>query len=646
MCGITAIFAQNGIVSKENLLKAMRQLDHRGPDNHHYWISSSQKVALGHNRLSIIDLSGGDQPISSENNQIQIVVNGEFYDFEKIRNQLENKGHRFKTKSDSEILIHLYEEYGVKCLEYLRGEFAFILWDENKQLCFVACDRFGIKPIFYSIFDNKIYFASEIKSLFASGIPAKWDIESINIFLSTAIPPFHNKTEYKGIYRIPPGYFLMANQAKIELFKYWDFDYSLQKDIPKNISQETYIEEFREYLSEAVRLRMRADVPVACLLSGGIDSSVILALACFHTNQPIHAFTLGYAEEDHTEEQIAQRTATHHDVVLHKLKLQTSDIADNFVKALWHSETFIFNAEAIAKMMLCKKVKEENFKVVLTGQGSDEILAGYHFTSRDMLFHNRQGQSYIGLLLLIIQLLSNRDVRRFKRINKSIGKTSTISVKKILGFVPTFLDGLSYPGFKMYSLLKDEIKNEIPLSLIYENILSNIDIKGQIVDRDPVNQSLYLWAKTYFPHYILSTIGDRMEMANSIEGRLPFLDHPLVEYLSKVPINMKIKGNKEKFLLKETAKPLITPEVYNRKKQMFFAPNFLIGDDKSNPFYHLIQDTIRSNLLFSQPFFSPKKVIKLLDQFSKMDNRARQSWDTILMTVASFCLLQDIFKIS
>src|SRR5262249_33216544 len=271
MCGIAAFFSTKAPSPTHILQKAVATLHHRGPDHQGQWISADQRVGLGHARLSIIDLKGGDQPIASENGRLRIGVNGEFYDFERIRCELEGKGHRFGTRSDSEIALHLYEDFGVHCLPHLRGEFAFVIWDTPNQTLFAARDRFGIKPLFYAFHQDTLFLASEVKALFAAGLPARWDQESF--YHHATGPSLCDRTLFEGVHQVPPGYYLLATRNSLRLLRYWDFDYPTSAELAsRNHSDEFYIEQFREVLDEAVRLRMRADVPVGCYLSGGLDS--------------------------------------------------------------------------------------------------------------------------------------------------------------------------------------------------------------------------------------------------------------------------------------------------------------------------------------------------------------------------------------
>ena len=304
MCGIVAIYSAREPIRTDAVQRATLRLTHRGPDGQQTWLSADRRVGLGHARLSIIDLATGAQPIAGEDEALQIVVNGEFYDFERTQRDLEGRGHRLRTRSDSEIALHLYEDHGTACLHRLRGEFAFALWDGPNDTLFAARDRFGIKPLYYAVHRGTLHLASEIKALLAAGVPARWDRAAFfqaNHFLGT--PP--DRTFFEGIYPVPPGHYLLASGGQVRLIRYWDFDYPAAVDARAASPDAEYAERFRHALDEAIRLRLRADVPVGCYLSGGLDSCAVLGLAAAQRSEPIRAFTLTFDRADYDEGAIA-----------------------------------------------------------------------------------------------------------------------------------------------------------------------------------------------------------------------------------------------------------------------------------------------------------------------------------------------------
>jgi asparagine synthase (glutamine-hydrolysing) len=641
MCGIAVFFSRHGQISGGALTRATQALHHRGPDNQSQWISKDQHVGLGHARLSIIDLRGGDQPIADESGRLHIVVNGEFYDFERIRRGLEARGHRFRTHSDSEIALHLYEDVGVHCLAQLRGEFAFALWDANHHALIAARDRFGIKPLFYSWHHDTLYLASEAKALFAAGVPARWDPESF--YHHATGPALADRTLFDNVFQVPPGHYLVATPNSFRLLKYWDFNYPTAEELAAATRNEaSYIEEFGAALDEAVRLRMRADVPVGCYLSGGLDSCAVLGLASRHTREPIHAFTLTFDQAAYDESTVAEEMAAQAGARFHPIPIQQSDLADHFADALWNAETLFFNGHGVSKFLLSRAVRDAGYKVVFTGEGSDEILGGYAHFRRDVLLHNALGQPPEEVERLLQELNDNNPVSRGLLLPAG-DSVPLDSVERTLGFIPTWLQVFGSVAARRLSLLAEDFQRRYSGWDGARFFLNQFDVTGQLSGRDPLNQALYLWAKSMLPNYILVVLGDRMEMAHSIEGRVPFLDHHLIEVLRRVPVSLKIRGMTEKYILREAARPVISDTVYRRQKHPFLSPP--VTTLPTERFHELLQDTLRGPSLGSLPFYNQREVTGLLDRLPAMTEEERVSWDPLFMSILSACILQDRFQL-
>ena len=641
MCGIVAMFSRRNPVSRPSLERATRSLYHRGPDGQRHWISPDAKVGLGHARLSIIDLTTGDQPIANETERIHIVVNGEFYGFEAIQKELERAGHRLRTRSDSEIALHLYEDLGPQCVHRLRGEFAFVVWDEIHRTLFAARDRFGIKPLFYAIHEGTLYLASEIKALFAAGVPARWDEESV--FHAVEFGGHPVRTLFDGIFSVPPGHYLLATDKHMHLNEYWDFDYPRADRGARPSSDADYAAEFRHALEEAVRLRLRADVPVGCYLSGGLDSCSVLALAARHHPDPIRAFTLTFDRAEYDEEKEAREMASRAGAEFYPIPIRQDDLADHFADAIRQSETLCFNAHGVAKYVLSRAVRDSGYKVVLTGEGSDEILGGYAHFRRDILLYNREGQDPDVVASLL------QDLERQNPVSRGLllphGEPGPLeNVKRLLGFVPSWIETFSARSVKMRALLSDAFLQTFGERESFHGLFTGLDVRRQLSGRDPLHQSLYLWAKTGLPSYILTMLGDRMEMAHSVEGRVPFLDHHLVEVICSQPVNQKIRGMTEKYILREAVRDVITDTVYRRQKHPFLSPPATLDPDKKLGVF--VQDTLRGPVMASLPFFDQKRVIRLLDGLGKMDEGAQVANDQVLMLLTSVCVLQQGFNLS
>ena len=641
MCGIVALFSRRDPISEAALQRATQSLYHRGPDGQRHWISPDRRVALGHVRLSIIDLTTGDQPIASEDERACIVVNGEFYGFEAIQHELELLGHRLRTRSDSEIALHLYEDLGAQCLHRLRGEFAFVLWDETNRTMFAARDRFGIKPLFYAFYEETLYFASEVKALFAAGVPTRWDAESVYHAVELGGHPI--RTLFDGILQVPPGHYLIATEKHVQLHQYWDFDYPRAEQSSRLRPDADYAAEFRQALEEAVRIRLRADVPVGCYLSGGLDSCSVLGLAARHHREPIRAFTLTFDHADYDEEKEACEMAAKAGAEFFPIPIRQDDLADHFADAILQSETLCFNAHGVAKYLLSRAVRDAGYKVVITGEGSDEILGGYAHFRRDMVLYNREGQDpnvVAGLL---------NDLERLNPVSRGLllphGESGALhGVKRLLGFIPSWIETFSARSLKMRALLTEDFLETFGQREGYHAFFSNIDVRGQLAGRDPLNQSLYLWAKTGLPAYVLTMLGDRMEMAHSIEGRVPFLDHHFVEVLRSQPVSLKIRGMTEKFILREAVRDVITDTVYRRQKHPFLSPPATLNPDQRLSSF--VQDTLRGPVLASIPYFDQKKVVGLLDSLQTMDEGARVANDQVLMLLVSACVLHEGFHLA
>lgn len=641
MCGIVALFSRRDPISAGVVQRATQSLHHRGPDGQRHWLSHDCRVALGHARLSIIDLATGDQPISSEDERTRIIVNGEFYGYEAIQQELERSGHRLRTRSDSEIALHLYEDLGTQCLHRLRGEFAFVLWDETNRTIFAARDRFGIKPLFYALHDETLYFASEVKALFAAGVPARWDAESV--YHSVEFGGHQVRTLFDGILQVPPGHYLLATEKHIQLSQYWDFDYPAANGNARQRSDADYAAEFRHALEEAVRIRLRADVPVGCYLSGGLDSCSVLGLAAKHHPDPIRAFTLTFDHAEYDEEKQAREMAGKVGAEFFPIPMRQDDLADHFADAISQSETLCMNAHGVAKYLLSRAVRGAGYKVVITGEGSDEILGGYAHFRRDMLLYNREGQDPVVIAGLLADLEKLNPVSRGLLLPH--GEAGPLGgVKRLLGFVPSWIETFSARSVKMRALLAGDFLEKFGQREGYRAVFSDMDVRGQLTGRDPLHQSLYIWAKTGLPNYILTMLGDRMEMAHSIEGRVPFLDHHLVEVIRSQPVTQKIRGMTEKFVLREAVRDVITDTVYRRQKHPFLSPPATLNPQERLSVF--VQDTLRGPVLASIPYFNQRKVVGLLDRLETMDEGSRVANDQVLMLLVSACVLQERFHLA
>ena len=639
MCGIVALFSNDEQISELSLKLGMDSLKHRGPDGQRFWISPDHRVALGHTRLSIIDIHNGEQPIANQDQTLHIIVNGEFYDFERIQGDLRLWGYKLKTNSDSEIALHLYNEFGTQCLHHLRGEFAFVLWDERNELLFAARDRFGIKPLYYSNYQNTLYIASEIKALLAAGVPASWNDQAF--WQSEHGIWDSHLTMFANVYQVPPGHFLIASHSGIKLQCYWDFDYPVINDSSPQQAPSDYIEQLRYRLDEAVKLRLRADVPVGCYLSGGLDSSTVLGIAAKYSNKPVKAFSIAFDDEAYNEESLARETAAYMGADLDIILITQSDLAEHFADSIWHGEMLTYNASVTAHYLLSKSARNAGYKVVLTGEGSDEIFGGYAHFRQDMLLYNQQDQEREEVKVLLEKLKDNNQVSGSFLLAENSSNKILNTVQRLLGFIPSWMQAFAEGYLRSVPLYSPEFIAKFDQKDVYRIFLNQIDVQGQLANREPVHQSLYLWSKSLLSNHILRMFADGSEMAHSIEGRLPFLDHKVVELVRNMPVALKIRGLTEKYVLREAAKPFITETMYHRQKHPFLTPpsTFKLNE----PLQELVQDTLRSSEMSDIPFYNHTAIIDLLDRLPNMDEKQRSSADVALMKMLSAYFLQQRF---
>lgn len=599
MCGILASLDWKGNVAFDGHDKGLDVLRHRGLDGRGFWRSPTRNIWMAHSRLSIMDPETGAQPLANETGDIRVVVNGEFYGFEEIRETLERRGHRFGTRSDSEILAHLYEDFGTDCLEYLEGEFAFVLWDERKQTLFAARDRFGIKPLFYSEFGGPLSLASEVKALQALGIPASWDVQSL--FEKLVIDcPLQGRTLFRHVSELPPAHFVVCTKAGTRIRSYWDFDYPREREVRVAASDDEYAEELQALVDSAVRKRLRADVPVACYLSGGIDSSSVLGLMSRYCSNPVHAFSLALDNPAYDESALAAQTSAELNANLHPVPVTQTCLASKFSESVWHAETIFTNGHSVAKFLLSKAARDAGFKVVLTGEGADEIFAGYPAFVLDV--HNHAGPE--------IKCFSRR-----------------------LGYTPNW-----YRAREVFLGPLKDLFPEFDSAIVYNRLLDQSGFETQLEGRPVLNQSLFLYNKTSLPNYILTVMGDRMEMAHSIEARLPFLDRDVVEFARTLPTSQKIRGCASKYVLRKAMRLVVPPSVCGRQKWALQTPPSLL---RSGPMHDLIQDTFRGH---QHSFVRKQALIDFLDSSLAADSAVQTALEAPLMTLLTACILGSRFR--
>jgi asparagine synthase (glutamine-hydrolysing) len=611
MCGILARFDRRG---RENHLfsSALDTLSHRGPDGRGVFKSVCGRVHLGHRLLRIMERQTVAQPIQNHKHNIHVIVNGEFYDEKILKEELEKKGYVFSSESDSELLIFLYEEYGLSCLEKLNGEFAFVLWDQKKEVLFAARDRFGIKPLYFWEDPEQLLIASESKALFSLGVEAKWDPITLRHIFTHQYPLPHQSL-FNGISALPPGTFLLASAKGVELHKYWDISYTGKPSNPQD---------FMYFLSRAVRRRLRARAKRAVYLSGGIDSATILALSTKELNTALDSYTVRFSVDSYDESLYAAKIANYCNSNHHIVDVTQEAIVSNLEDAVWYGETFAINGQLPAKYILSKRVRSDGVSVILSGEGADEALLGYPHLKQDWL-----------------QRLSPKERHRLsKRLEEEnvLSKGVFLPTKCLQGLqtnVPTFLRSKLEFGEVLYGLMTHEAQLNIDSEQIVSSLLSTFSLPD-----DSVYRSAYLWSKLALTSYILRGIGDGMEMAHSIEGRPPFLDHEFFSYCSSLSLPNKIFDGIEKNILRTQMRSLLPDWICCKAKHPFIAPPLCLFSSESGE--EFIQDTLRADYLNDVPYIDAVKVRGYLDFVTKQKPQERIHSEAPLMLLLSAALMQ------
>ena len=560
MCGIAGFIdfwdrKRGDSITRGALLKDMCDvIRHRGPDDDGFLLKDG--VALGMRRLSIIDLAGGAQPISGEDGSVTIVFNGEIYNFQELRPELEKRGHVFKTHSDTETIVHAYEEYGPACLNHLRGMFALAIWDDKKREAFIARDRVGKKPLYYTVTPGQtLVFGSEIKSILEHpDVKREMNLAALDAFLTLGYIP-DPLSIFQNIHKLPPGHFLTFANGRVHTEQYWDFKF----EPAESRKPEDYIEELRELLNESVRLRLISDVPLGAFLSGGIDSSTVVALMARQMNQPVKTFSIGFHEDSYNELKYARLTAKklgtdHHEFFV------TPQICDIIDDLIWHFDEPFADPSAIPTFMV-SKLARDHVTVALSGDGGDELFAGYtHYVVQQ----SRRTVSSLPKALRegVMRPLS------YHLPHGAWGRNFLHNIS--LDPIDRYLDSLSYfTQLGRKALYTPEFMSALPST---DGVAQRFrEYASRVKTSDPLDRFLYIDGKTYLPGDILTKV-DRMSMATSLEVRVPLLDHKLIDFVTKVPASLKLAGTETKYLLKRVARDLIPAEILDRPKQGFGIP--------------------------------------------------------------------------
>ncbi|SIT52775.1 Asparagine synthetase [Mesorhizobium prunaredense] len=566
MCGFGGYFGS--IRDAEALLARMiAAIAHRGPDEQGKFVAAD--AGLGHARLSVIGIGDGQQPMSDVSGNLTIAFNGEIFNYLELREGLIAKGRRFRTSSDTEVILHLFDEMGEDCLSLLNGDFALAIWDDRRRRMVLARDRMGVRPLFYTNRDGVLYFASEIKALLkVPGISAEIDPIALDQIF-TLWAPIAPRTAFRNIHELEPASMMIATPGQVTVKRYWHLDYP-HRDAPSKLTNEDVAaEELQALLTDAVRLRMRADVPVGSYLSGGLDSSLVSALAAGMTPLQLQTFSVTFDSAEHDESVFQTEMASALGARHRTIACQAGDIAGVFPEVIRFAERPIIRTAPAPLYQLSGLVRQAGLKVVLTGEGADEVFAGYDIfrEARVRRFCGRQPASRIRPQL-------------FRRLYPYLPGLQQQSVEYLAAFFGAGNTALDDPLFSHRPRFKTTAAAKIFFSGDLRATLKGYDAAEELVSRlpqafpmwHPLHQAQYLETRFLLPGYILSSQGDRMAMAHGIEGRFPYLDHRLVEFAARLPPDMKLKGLVEKHILRKVAGHLLPSAIGGRAKQPYRAP--------------------------------------------------------------------------
>lgn len=609
MCGIAGILSLSGQPPDQALLRGMNgRLAHRGPDDEGYHFNG--RLALAQRRLSIIDLQTGQQPLANEDGTVWVTFNGEIYNFQELRRRLEAQGHRFQTASDTEVIVHAYEQHGPDCVQHFRGMFAFAVWDARQQTLFLARDRVGKKPLYYAWVGGSLLFASELQALLShSGLRREVDPAAVDAYLTYGYIPAP-RTIFRDVFKLPPAHHLTVrgtDRPRPEC--YWQLEYG-----PKlELSEPAAAEQFLDLLREAVRLRMIADVPLGALLSGGIDSSLVVALMSQASSQPVRTFSIGFAEEEFNELPYARLVARQYGTEHHELMVRPSalDILPMLVRH--YGEPFA-DSSAIPSYHVARLTRQ-HVKVALNGDGGDECFAGYERYRGMALAEYYQkipGRNLIGYLgTLLPESLPRRS--RLGQAKRFLQAANLPRESRYLRWVSYFT---SEHKQRLYSAaFRAELAGQYA-----EDWLAQQFQEANRPGLDPLDHVLAVDVRSYLPYDLLVKM-DIATMACSLEARSPFLDHHVMEFAARLPTSLKLRRTSLKHLLKRVAGQLLPPQTYQRRKMGFGVP---VGDWMRGELRPLIEDTLLSSQSRSGRYFDPQAVRELAR--SHLDGRRDASY--------------------
>ncbi len=649
MCGIAGYFSASEIDpdSTSAVLDGMLDtLHHRGPDARDAHIDAKRGLAMGHTRLSINDLAGGCQPLYSDDKQLVLTVNGEFYDFKRHRSTLMAEGQRLTTKSDSEIALGLYRKLGLEFTEALRGEFAFVLYDVAKDELILVRDRFGVRPLFFSIQnDDTLIWGSEVKAVLAHPkVEPQLDHQSVLHQLMQTIVP--GTSCFRGVQQVEPGHLVRVQRRNgklhVHAHRYWDLDFPTLEERPAQVDARDHIERIRDELIRAIVFRLEADVPVGCYLSGGIDSCCILGLATGAMQSPVKAFTISFDDDAYDEASIAREMAESMDADQEVIHLKAEDLyGENFVKTVWHAERSFYNTLGVAKYLMSQRVHECGYKTVITGEGADELFAGYPALKRDMFLHGLHEES--PEVRAELQAALDRSNQLFKGAILAEEQATHPAWNHLCGFTPSWIQPWMATLDLARPLISQDLQQELRDYDPIEAIAAKIDPQ-QLTGRHPLDKAQYTWSKCQLEGQILNWGGDRVDMANSMESRPAFLDHHLAKAATEVPPGLRIQGNIEKWVLREAVRGVLPEVLYKREKFAFMAPPAHTDASKKARVEALISEYLNASRVQDAGVLDPSAVTAFVEGWrSDKDPVSLTRKDTLLNHLLCVQILHQQF---
>ena len=633
MCGIAGFF--NSKLHSDQyqniILEMLRRIDYRGPDELGYYFDN--RVAIGSVRLGIIDLETGQQPFFDQDGRYGLVYNGELYNYLELKSELENLGVKFKTNSDTEVILRSWIYWGEHALVKFNGAFAFVIYDRISNNALLVRDRFGERPLYYTFLNGVFLFASELKCFFGyPGIKFEWDVSALESVLSTWTP-LPEETIFKSMAQVPPGSFLRWSSESIHVEQYYDIPLDIEQFSSDEVDA---AERVRYLLSESIRLRMRSDVQIGTYLSGGLDSTIVTKLAAEQSSLPINSFSVSFNDKEFDESQYQHEVSRYLGTKHESLVVSNRQIAEFFPQCVWHAETPLFRTALVPLYLLSKRVNGAGIKVILTGEGADEVFLGYDIFKESLIRFDWPTLSSAekgGRIAQLYPYLRHFSAENIKALAVVFDRFSSNSDSSLFSHEMRFQNS----KFAL-QLLRPNV------AVAFNGVRRYLEKHEKVKSYKLLQRAQWLEIKTLLAGYLLSSQGDRMSLANSVENRCPFLDHNLIKFASSLPVSMRLKdGVNEKYILKQAYKNLIPNSIIERSKQPYRAPDVgaFLGRDRPEYVNALLDPDRLSQIDFLNLDFCKRFIFKMFSRQNHEDISPRDGQTFI--NLLSIALIDDQF---